>query len=73
VELSVDLEIKMQIGEQVQVRRLRDKVSDEVVSKLGAVGTIRDFKMVDGSGVGYLVEFGDKFATWFFQDELEQV
>ncbi|KGF72881.1 cytochrome B6 [Neosynechococcus sphagnicola sy1] len=61
----------MQIGEKVRVRRLREKVSDPVIAKLGKIGTIRDFKMVDGSGVGLLVEFEDRFATWFFEDELE--
>jgi hypothetical protein len=27
--------------------------------------------MVDGSGVGYVVEFANKMSTWFFEDELE--
>jgi len=46
-------------------------VSDVVVQKLGQTGTILDFKMTDGSGVGVLVQFEDKFATWFFEDEIE--
>jgi Protein of unknown function (DUF2862) len=61
----------MQIGDTVRVRRLKDRVSNEVIGKLGKIGTIRDFKMTDSSGVGYLVEFDDKFSTWFFPDELE--
>jgi hypothetical protein len=42
-----------------------------VINKLGQIGTIRDFRMVDSSGVGVLVEFDDKFATWFFEDEVD--
>jgi len=29
--------------------------------------------MVDGSGVGVIVRFDDKFATWFFEDEIKPV
>lgn len=61
----------MEVGQRVRVRRLRDRVSDPVVKKLGQIGTIRDFRMTDGSGVGVLVQFDDKFATWFFEDEIE--
>jgi hypothetical protein len=61
----------MEIGQKVRIRRLRDRVSSEVVSKLGQTGVIQDFKMTDGSGVGVLVQFDDQFSTWFFSDEVE--
>lgn len=61
----------MEIGQKVRVRRLRDRVPPAVVKKLGQVGVVRNFKMVDG-GVGLLIQFDDQFATWFFEDELEQ-
>jgi hypothetical protein len=63
----------MQIGQKVRVRRLRDRTGQAVVKHLGQVGEIQDFKMTDGSGVGVVVKFDDKFATWFFEDELEVV
>ncbi|MGG6266315.1 cytochrome b6f subunit PetP [Leptolyngbya sp. AN03gr2] len=65
-------EMVMEIGQKVRVRRLRDRVPQEVVKKLGAIGVIRQFKVVDGQGVGMLVQFDDKYSTWFFEDELEQ-
>lgn len=61
----------MEIGQKVRVRRLRDRVSPEIIKRLGQTGTIRDFKVVDGGGVGMLVQFEDKAGTWFFEDELE--
>ncbi len=61
----------MEIGQKVKVCRLRDRVSSEVAGKLGQVGIIKGYKMVDGSGVGLVVEFTDKTATWFFTDELK--
>ncbi len=63
----------MEIGQKVRVQRLRDRPSPEVIAHLGKTGTIKQYKMVDGSGVGVVVKFEDSFATWFFEDELEVV
>ena len=63
----------MEIGQKVKVCRLRDRVSQDIVGKLGKVGTVKDFKMTDGSGVGVIVQFDDNSATWFFEDELQVV
>ncbi|MGG6294007.1 cytochrome b6f subunit PetP [Leptolyngbya sp. AN02str] len=63
----------MDIGQKVRVRRLRDRAPAEVVKQLGKTGVIKGFKMTDGSGVGAVVQFDDKFTTWFFEDELEAI
>ena len=63
----------MEIGQQVKVFRLRDRVSPPIVKRLGQVGTIKGFKMLDGSNVGVVVQFEDNFTTWFFEDELKSV
>lgn len=63
----------MEIGQKVKVYRLRDRVSSDIVGKLGKTGTIKDFKMTDGSGVGVVVEFDDQTSTWFFEDEIKSV
>ena len=34
------------------------------------IGTIKEFKMVDGSGIGFWVEFEENIGTWFFEEEL---
>jgi Protein of unknown function (DUF2862) len=44
-----------------------------VAGKLGKVGTIKNYKMTDGSGVGVIVQFDDKTATWFFEDEIKPI
>lgn len=61
----------MEVGQKVRVRRLRDRAPEAVIKKLGQYGVIQGFKMVDGSGVGLVVQFDDKTSTWFFEDELE--
>jgi hypothetical protein len=63
----------MEIGQQVKVFRLRDRVSKGVEGKLGKIGVVTEFKMTDGSGVGAVVEFEDKTSTWFFDAELKVV
>lgn len=60
----------LDIGQKVKVIRVRDRVSDSVAKRLGQEGTVTQFKMVDGSGVGVVVEFSDQFSSWFFEDEL---
>ncbi|NJN74952.1 MAG: DUF2862 domain-containing protein [Synechococcaceae cyanobacterium RL_1_2] len=65
--------MSIDIGQKVKVCRLRDQVSGEVADKLGKIGTVINFKMTDGSGVGAVVEFEDKTSTWFFEDELRVV
>lgn len=65
----------MEVGQKVKVRRLRDRVSGDIVEKIkkNPVGTVSDYKMVDGSGVGVVVQFEGNFSTWFFADEIEAV
>ncbi len=63
----------MEIGQKVRVRRLRDRVTPDVVKRLGQTGVVLGFKMTDGSGVGAVIQFDDKYSTWFFEDELELV
>ncbi|PSN10842.1 cytochrome B6 [filamentous cyanobacterium CCT1] len=63
----------LEIGQKVKVSRLRDRVSKETATYLGKRGVVSQFKMVDGSGVGVVVEFEDRYTTWFFEDELSPV
>ena len=63
----------LEIGQQVKVLRLRDRVSSDVADRLGKTGVVREFKMVDGSGVGAVVEFDSNYSAWFFEDELSPV
>lgn len=66
----------MDIGQKVKVRRLRDQIPAAMVSQIkqNPVGVVKGYKMVDGSGIGVVVEFASsKLTTWFFEDELEAV
>ncbi|MGB3766663.1 MAG: DUF2862 domain-containing protein [Phormidesmis sp.] len=61
----------LEIGQKVQVRRMRDRVSKDVGARLGQTGIVKDFKVLDGKNIGALVKFdSDNYTTWFFEDEL---
>jgi hypothetical protein len=60
------------IGSKVRVTRVRDRIPDSLVETLRSdpTGTVRDFKMTDGTGVGVVVELSDGTTSWFFEDEV---
>ncbi|HHP7232689.1 MAG TPA: DUF2862 domain-containing protein [Xenococcaceae cyanobacterium] len=63
----------MDIGQKVKVYRIRDRVSRDVADKLGKVGTVKEYRMTDGSGVGVVVQFDDRSSSWFFEDEIKPI
>ena len=61
----------LEIGQRVQVQRLRERGGKSLAPRLGKVGVIKDYKVLDGQSIGALVTFeADNFTTWFFEDEL---
>ena len=60
------------IGSKVRVTRVRDRIPADLVAalKADATGTVRDFKVTDGKGIGVVVELSNGSKTWFFEDEI---
>lgn len=64
----------LEIGQRVQVRRMRDRVAKSLATRLGKTGTVKEFKILDGANIGALVAFeADDYVTWFFEDELKAI
>jgi ribosomal protein L5 len=38
--------------------------------KADATGTVKDFRVTDGTGIGVVVELSGGTTTWFFDDEI---
>jgi hypothetical protein len=38
--------------------------------KADASGTVKEFRTVDGKGIGVVVELSDGSTNWFFEDEI---
>ena len=60
------------IGSKVRVTRVRDRIPAELVATLKAdpTGTVRDFRVTDGKGIGVVVDLNGGGTTWFFDDEI---
>ena len=60
------------IGSKVRVIRVRDRIPPSLVAalKADATGTVKDFRVTDGKGVGVVVELSGGTSTWFFDDEI---
>ena len=60
------------VGSKVRVTRVRDRIPADLVSALqsDATGTVKDFKVTDGKGIGVVVELSNGTTTWFFDDEI---
>jgi hypothetical protein len=60
------------IGSKVRVLRVRDRIPAELVSALKAdpTGTVTDFRVTDGKGIGVVVSLNGGGSTWFFDDEI---
>ena len=53
----------MEIGQKVKVCRIRQPIPEKMINRIkeNPIGTITEFKMVDGSGVGFWVQLRGSF------------
>ncbi len=62
------------IGSKIKINldRVKDRIPGNLVQKLtkDPRGTVLDYKMTDGGGVGVIVQLNDGSKNWFFEDEL---
>ena len=60
------------IGSKVKITRVRDRIPQTMVNllKSDSSGTVKDFRTVDGKGIGVVVELSDGSTSWFFEDEI---
>jgi hypothetical protein len=65
-------EAAISIGTKVRVTRVRDRIPAGLVAALKAdpTGTVKGYRMTDGTGVGVVVELADGTTSWFFDDEI---
>jgi len=69
---STDWLAGINVGSKIRVTRVRDRIPAELVTTLqaDATGTVKEFKSVDGNGIGALVELNSGPTLWFFADEI---
>ena len=63
------------IGSKIKVNldRVRDRIPSNLIELLESDpnGTVRDYKMTDGKGIGVVLEFSNGQKNWFFEDEIK--
>ncbi len=66
--------INFRIGSKVRVDL--DNVNDRIPSSLASIlkddprGTLVDYKMTDGMGIGFVLELSNGSKNWFFENEI---
>ncbi len=60
------------IGSKVRVLRVRDRIPANLVEALKSdpTGTVKDYRVTDGKGIGVVVDLTAGGSTWFFEDEI---
>jgi hypothetical protein len=60
------------IGSKVRVLRVRDRIPANLVAALKSdpTGTVKDYRVTDGKGIGVVVDLTAGGSTWFFEDEI---
>ncbi|MFZ9752481.1 MAG: DUF2862 domain-containing protein [Cyanobium sp.] len=60
------------IGSKVRITRVRDRIPADLVAALKAnpTGTVTDYRLTDGKGIGVVVTLANGSSTWFFDDEI---
>ena len=52
--------------------QVRDRIPTSLLKLLNEDprGTVRDYKMTDGQGIGLVLELSNGSTSWFFNDEI---
>ena len=63
------------IGNSVQINLelSKDRLTKEIIDtvKISSVGTISDFRITDGKGIGVVLKLSNGKEQWFFEDEID--
>ncbi len=62
------------IGSRVKIdlEKVKDRISANLIDKISTDprGTVTDYKMTDGGGVGLVIKLADGTKNWFFENEI---
>ena len=66
---------KVKIGNTVQVNLelSKDRLTKETIDAINvsSLGTISDFRITDGKGIGVILQLSNGKEQWFFEDEID--
>ena len=66
---------KVEIGNSVKVnlKLSKDRLTEEIIDaiKISPIGTISDFRITDGKGIGVVLKLSNGKEQWFFENEID--
>ena len=66
---------KVQIGNSVKVNLelSKDRLNKEIIDaiNISSIGTISDFRITDGKGIGVVLKLSNGEEQWFFENEID--
>ena len=66
---------KARIGTSVQVNieQSKDRLNQEIIDaiNISSKGTISDFRITDGQGIGVILKLSNGKEQWFFENEIQ--
>jgi len=66
---------KAKIGNSVKVNLelSKDRLNKEIIEaiNISSVGKISDFRIIDGKGIGVVLQLSNGKEQWFFEDEID--
>ena len=64
----------LKIGSRVNIdlTSVKDRIPRDLIELLeqDPVGTVLDYKMTDGNGIGVILQLSNNSTSWFFEDEI---
>ena len=57
---------------KINIERVRDRIPSDLIEQLSEDprGTVMDYKMTDGRGIGLVLKLRNGSQNWFFEDEV---
>ena len=57
---------------KINIERVRDRIPSDLIDQLSQDprGTVIDYKMTDGRGIGLVLKLKDGSKNWFFENEV---
>ena len=57
---------------KINIEQVRDRIPSDLIQQLSEDprGTVIDYKMTDGMGIGLVLKLKDGSQNWFFEDEV---
>ena len=66
---------KVEIGNSVKVnlKLSKERLNEEIIDaiEISPIGTISDFRITDGKGIGVVLKLSNGKEQWFFENEID--